>query len=119
MNLYLGLQITLTVVAVILAVFISIVLIQLSRALSNFNKLITSIRQDVLPGLTQLANRANKIGDEFDKLTQVVSSVKEVGEKVQATTETAREILSSPAIKAAGLISGVRAGLTSLIKRRK
>lgn len=115
MNWYIVLYVALT----ILALIVSAVLLQLWKTLNSLNALIMDVRSEALPLLSGLKMTLDQVNNELETVDDIVSSVQEVSDKVNATTIVAQEIISSPLIKLAGFSAGVKKALSTLAKRKE
>lgn len=107
----------LTLCAVLLTGFIIYVLIQFSRTLKSINMLLEDMQKTVPSMLEKLDKTITNVSNETERVEEVVKSIEEIGEKVTATAEIAREIISSPLIKIASLSAGARKAINTLLGR--
>jgi len=84
------------------------VLIQLTRLISNVNRMLADLDKELIPTLVKLQGTLDEVGGELDRIKNVVETVEDVGDKVAKTARLAQEVISSPLIKAAGLGAGAR-----------
>lgn len=119
MNWYLVIYAILTILAIVLVFFISSVLLQLSRTLNSLNELIIDVKAEVTPLLTELQTTLDQVNDELSTVDDIVRSMQEVSDKVNATTTVAQEVISSPLIKIASFSAGAKKAISSLAKKKE
>ncbi len=119
MNWYLVFYAVLTVLAVVLVFFIGSVLLNLAKTLNSLNALIIDVRSEVTPLLSELRTTLCQVNNELTTVDDIVKSVQEVSEKVNAVTAVAQEIISSPLIKLASFSAGAKKAVSTLLKRRE
>jgi uncharacterized protein YoxC len=107
----------LTLCALLLTGFIVYVLIQFSRTLKGVNMLLEDLQKTVPSMLEKLDKTIASVSSEAQRVDEIMKSVEEIGEKVTATAEIAKEIISSPLIKIASLSAGAKKAINTLLGR--
>lgn len=110
--------IVLNIALVVLVIFAIAILAQVFRVLGNLNNLAKGVSEEIPPLLAKLQTTVDDINTELERVDEIVASVAEVSEKVQATTRLAQEVVSSPLIKLASFSAGTKKALSSLLGRK-
>jgi len=119
MSWYLAIQ-TIFVIAVVLLVgFVIIVLIQLKKTLISIDVLVRQVNTELIPILSKAQTTLDEVNSELSRVNGIVNSIQDVSERVQTTTDTAKKLLGSPAVKLSGVATGLRVALAKLIGRRR
>ncbi len=119
MSWYLSIQ-TIFVFAIVLLVgFIIIVLVQLKKTLISIDELVKKVNTELTPLLSKARITLDEVNSELSRVNGIVNSIHEVSERVQNTTDVAKKIVASPALKLSGLATGLRVAAAKLIGRRK
>ncbi|MDI6715956.1 MAG: hypothetical protein QME63_03295 [Actinomycetota bacterium] len=117
MTLFLILGSVLAVAALILIGFTLSVVVQLKRTLTNFDKLVVKTDEKLQPLLIDLHVAIKQINANLDQIDRVVTSVSEIGDKVNSTTQIVHELVSSPLVKIATISASTKEALKRLISR--
>jgi len=114
---YLVIGIVLTVAFIVLVLFAVSALIQLKKTLKNVDVLAVNMNEQLSPLLDDLHDAVKKVNNEMDRFEDVVGTVKDIGDKVNATTRVVHEIVSSPLLKVASISSGAKEAIKKMVKR--
>jgi len=110
--------IVLTIAALILFWFAISALIQLKKTLESIDTLAGNVDNQLMPLLTDLHEAVNKVNTELNRIDEIVLTVRDIGEKVNATTRVVHEIISSPLIKVASVSAGAKEAVRKLVSRK-
>lgn len=119
MSWYLIIQTLLFFAIVILIGFVIFVLLQLRRTLASVDELARNVNTELIPLLLKAQVTLDEVNSELARVDGIVTSLQEVSDRVQNTSDVAKKLVSTPAVKIAGLASGARVALANLINRRQ
>ncbi len=119
MNLYLYLQVALTLGLLVLIGFLVHVLIQLRRTLTTLDVMLQNIDSELPTILSKLQLALDGVNTEIDRVEEIVTSFENVRTKVGKTTNLVQRAFVSPGIKASGILSGAKVVLAGLLRRKK
>ena len=105
-------SITLTLSAVVLVFFISLVLY---RAFTILNR----VDKEVTPVMKRLETTIDEINLELARIDEIIKAGESVAEKVNTTTKLAQEVITSPLARLMGLSAGVKKAVDNFTKRGK
>ena len=117
MSLSVVISVVLTVAVLVLVWYAISALIQLKKTLENVDSLVCNVNERICPLLTDMDVVVNKVDSELGRLDEIVSTVRDISDKVNATTRVVHEVISSPLIKAASVSAGARGAIKKLVGR--
>jgi len=105
----------------LIAVAIGLVfaLIRLGKTLSQAERMMGDVNNEVVPLLKQATETLDGVNTELEKLDTVMGTVVDVTEKVDATTRAVEAAVTVPAKKAAAFGAGVSQAVSSLFGRHE
>lgn len=118
MNIYLVIQLILATALILLIAFAIAVLIRAYTLLGSLNAAVSEVNKNLPEILSHLRQALLNLNMEIDKVEQIVGSIQDVREKVQATRNIFQKAVSSPLAKASAFFTGFKAVLTGLSKRK-
>lgn len=104
--------IILTLSAVVLVFFLSMVLYRVASILSR-------VDAEVTPIIKRLETTIDEVNLELARLDEIVKAGESVAEKVNATTRLAQEAIASPLIRMISLSAGVKKAFDRMAPKRK
>ncbi|MDI6891842.1 MAG: DUF948 domain-containing protein [Actinomycetota bacterium] len=116
MNWALILDVTIALAVGALSIFLVVVLIQLSRTLRSINALVKDFNREIIPIFSKLQSTVDEVNTELARVDEIVKAVQEASDKVNATAEVARQLISPSLIKLASLSTGVKKAVTTLVR---
>lgn len=119
MSWYLAIQTIFVIAIVFLVGFIIIVLIQLKKTLVGIDELVRQVNTELIPILSKAQTTLDEVNSELSRVNGIVTSIHGVSERVQTTTDAAKKLVASPAIKLSGIAAGLKAAGAKLISRRQ
>lgn len=91
--------------------------IQFKKTLVNIDDLVVNINKQLDPLLMDLHDTVRQLNGELGNITEITKSVKDIGDKVNATTRIVHEVISSPLIRVASISAGAKEAIKKLVKR--
>lgn len=119
MSWYLLLQTLVAGAVVILVAFLISAVIQLRITLKSVDKLARNVDDELVPLLKKAHTTLNEVNSELSRVDGIVNSIQEVSDRVQNTTDAAKKLVATPAVKMAGILTGARVALANLVHRRE
>ena len=92
-------------------------LIQLKKILININELVINTNRQLGPLLNDTHDTIKKMNTELHQLDEIVVNIRDIGDKVNATTRMVHEVISSPLLKIAGISAGAKGVVKKLVGR--
>ena len=118
MSWYMVLQTVLVLGLLALVGFVIAVLIQLRRTLVSVDELAKNVNTELVPLLSKAQIALDEVNSELARVDGIVTSFQEVSDRVQTGTDVAKKLISTPAVKLVGFVSGARVAIASLVNRR-
>lgn len=112
-------QIVFSVSAAIFVVIFIPVAIQLFRTLRSIQRLIKDLNSEIIPILGRVQTTVEEVNEELSTVGGILTSLRDVSERVEKTTKTAQQALASPLVKMASLSVSAVKFLSFLRKLRK
>lgn len=116
--------IVLTVAVLVLIWYAISALIQLRKTLLSAEKtlmsmdvLTTNIDKKLEPLLGDMHSVVKRADRELGRVDDVMSTVKDIGDKVNAVTRVVHEVVSSPLIKVASISAGAKEAIKKMVGR--
>jgi uncharacterized protein YoxC len=112
-------QIVFSVSAAIFVIIFIPVAIQLFRTLRSVQRLIKDLNSEIIPILSRAQTTVAEVNEELSTVGDILTSLRDVSERVEKTAKTAQQALASPLVKIASFsVSAVKL-LSFLRKLRK
>ncbi len=112
-------QIVFSVSAAVFVVIFIPVAIQLFGTLRSIQRLIKDLNAEIVPILGRVQTTVEEVNEELSTVGGILTSLRDVSERVEKTAKTAQQALASPLVKMASLsVSAVKL-LSFLRKLRK
>lgn len=92
-------------------------LVTAEKALSNVDVLVVSINDKLGPILQDLHGVVKQADRELNRVDEVVGTIKDISDKVNAVTRVVQDVISSPLIKVASISAGAKAAINKLTGR--
>ncbi|MCL6472145.1 MAG: DUF948 domain-containing protein [Firmicutes bacterium] len=92
-------------------------IIQFKRTLINVDDLVVNVNKQLDPLLIDLHDTVRQLNGELGSITEITKSVKDIGDKVSATTRIVHEAISSPLITVASISAGAKEAIKKLVGR--
>ncbi|HEY3373799.1 MAG TPA: hypothetical protein VGK02_01905 [Candidatus Aquicultor sp.] len=92
-------------------------LVRAEKALGNVDVLVVNLNERLDPLLYDLHGVVQQADRELSRVDEVVSTIRDIGDKVNAVTRVVNEVISSPLIKVASLSAGAREALRKIVGR--
>ncbi len=122
MSLNTVLQIVLSISIIAMIAFVIVVLNQMRKTLLSVDDLAKSVNSELIPLIIKAQITLEEVNTELERVDGIVTSFKEVSDKVQNSTDiakgVAKKVVSTPAMGLAGVVSGARAVLGNIVSRR-
>jgi predicted PurR-regulated permease PerM len=118
MSVYLIIQLVLTVALLLLIAVAIAVLVKAYRLLGSLNLAVSEVNKNLPEILERLKQTLLGLNMELDKVEQIVGSIQDVRDKVQATRTVLQNAVGSPLAKASALFTSLRAIVTGLSRRK-
>lgn len=107
------------IIAVLVLIWFAIsALIQFKRTLEGIGTLAGNLDNKLGPLLTDLHEVVKQLNMELGRLDDIVLNIRDIGEKVNATTRVVHEIISSPLIKVASISAGAKEAIRKLVGKK-
>lgn len=109
-------QIVFSVSAAVFVVIFIPVAIQLFRTLRSVQRLIKDLNSEIIPILSRAQTTVAEVNEELSAVGDILTSLRDVSERVEKTAKTAQQALASPLVKIVSLsMSAVK--LLSFLRR--
>jgi len=102
--------------AVLIVVFI-VALLQLIKTLMSLDVLARNVNEQILPLTEEIKNTLNGVNTKLTRVEDIATSVREVSDKIQATSQVAKMVMSAPVSRVTGwagaaklLVQGISGG---------
>ncbi|GFP33064.1 hypothetical protein HKBW3S42_01374, partial [Candidatus Hakubella thermalkaliphila] len=95
------------------------VAIQLFRTLCSIQRLIKDLNVEIIPILGRVQTTVEEVNEGLSTVGDILTSLRDVSERVEKTAKTAQQALASPLVKMAGLSVSAVKFLSFLRKLRK
>ncbi|GFP31349.1 DUF948 domain-containing protein [Candidatus Hakubella thermalkaliphila] len=112
-------QIVFSVSAAIFVVIFIPVAIQLFRTLRSIQRFIKDLNVEIIPILGRVQTTVEEVNEGLSTVGDILTSLRDVSERVEKTAKTAQQALASPLVKMAGLSVSAVKFLSFLRKLRK
>ena len=104
--------------AVLIVVFI-VALLQSIKTLTNLGVLIRNLNEQVLPLADEIKNLLNGVNTKLARVEDIATSVREVSDKIQATSQVAKMVMSAPVTRVTGWAGAAKLLLQGLSGGKK
>lgn len=104
--------------AVLIVVFI-VALLQLIKTLTSLDVLARNLNEHVLPLAEEIKNLLNGVNTKLAHVEDMATSVREVSDKIQATSQVARMVMSAPVSRVSGWAGAAKLLLQGISGRNK
>lgn len=110
-------EIILAIAVLVLIGYTVFTLIQLRKTLVSIDTLAVNVNKQIDPLLEDLHSVVKQINNELDQVDDIVLNIRDIGDKVNATTRLAHDLISSPLIKIASISTGTMETIKKLVSR--
>ncbi|GLU48117.1 DUF948 domain-containing protein [Nocardiopsis ansamitocini] len=96
------------VIWAVLAAFLCVALIKLTRLLSETTKAVSELRERTGPLLDDVTATVERANGSLDRVEEITANLATTSEDVSTMTSLTRSVVTGPLVKAASLSYGVR-----------
>lgn len=113
------LQASLSFFLLVLALAVAFMMLRLGGTFMRLGNFIKSLDEEVIPLLSKLQVTLEEVNSNLEKADEMMGSLVNVTDGVEATTRAVQMAVTTPVKKAAGLSAGISQALNSLLEQHR